>query len=87
MSCHVGPSGAASSQQAGPPNNTCAETSGSCPALLSHDAKTALLLPCRLAAELGAADAKGPGSLRVGLLDNLWTMSKQQLLAGAKVHE
>ncbi|KAI7844450.1 hypothetical protein COHA_001954 [Chlorella ohadii] len=40
-----------------------------------------------LAAELGAADAKGPGSLRVGLLDNLWTMSEQQLLVGAKVHD
>lgn len=31
--------------------------------------------------------AKGPGTLRVGLLDNLWTMTEQQLLEGAKVHE
>ena len=41
----------------------------------------------RLAAELGSVGAKGPGSLRVGLLDNLWTMTEQQLLEGAKVHE
>ncbi|KAL4420339.1 hypothetical protein ABPG77_006146 [Micractinium sp. CCAP 211/92] len=41
-----------------------------------------------LAAELAAADgAKGPGSLRVGLLDNLWNMSQEQLLAGARVSE
>ena len=41
----------------------------------------------RLAAELGSAGAKGPGSLRVGLLDNLWTMTEQQLLEGALVHQ
>ena len=41
----------------------------------------------RLAAELGSVGAKGPGSLRVGLLDNLWTMTEQQVLEGAKVHE
>lgn len=48
----------------------------------------ALLSCCSLAAELAAADgAKGPGSLRVGLLDNLWAMSKDQLLAGTRVSE
>lgn len=43
---------------------------------------------CSLAAELAAADgAKGPGSLRVGLLDNLWNMNGEQLLTGARVSE
>lgn len=43
---------------------------------------------CSLAAELAAAGgAKGPGSLRVGLLDNLWSMGEEQLLAGARVSE
>ncbi|PSC74808.1 Hydroxyethylthiazole kinase isoform A [Micractinium conductrix] len=41
-----------------------------------------------LAAELAAADgAKGPGSLRVGLLDHLWTLSQEQVLAGSKIRE
>ena len=45
-------------------------------------------LPARsLAAELGARGAAGPGSLRVGLLDQLWMLSEQQLLEGAKVRE
>lgn len=42
---------------------------------------------CRLAAELGSQGAKGPGSLRVGLLDNLWTLTEEQLTAGAKVQQ
>lgn len=40
-----------------------------------------------LAAELGAQEAKGPGSLRVGLLDHLWGMTEQQLVAGARLRE
>ena len=35
-----------------------------------------VLRACRLAAELGAVGAAGPGSLRVGLLDNLYQLSQ-----------
>ena len=43
---------------------------------------------CRLAAQLAVEDgAVGPGSLRVGLLDSLWTMTEQQLREGARVLE
>lgn len=31
---------------------------------------------CRLAAERGAVEAAGPGSLRVGLLDNLYQLAE-----------
>ena len=41
----------------------------------------------RLAAELGAQGAVGPGSLRVGLLDRLWTMDEAQLLGGVRLRE
>jgi hydroxyethylthiazole kinase-like sugar kinase family protein len=48
---------------------------------------------CRYAAELGAAGAAGPGSLRVGLLDSLHKLAEtagseegsQQLLQGLKI--
>jgi hydroxyethylthiazole kinase-like sugar kinase family protein len=48
---------------------------------------------CRYAAELGAAGAAGPGSLRVGLLDSLHSLAeaagseegRQQLLQGLKI--
>ncbi|EFN53626.1 hypothetical protein CHLNCDRAFT_53510 [Chlorella variabilis] len=41
-----------------------------------------------LAAQLAVEDgAVGPGSLRVGLLDSLWTMTEQQLREGARVLE
>lgn len=48
---------------------------------------------CRYAAELGAAGAAGPGSLRVGLLDNLYKLAdgtnsdegKQLVLDGIKI--
>jgi hypothetical protein len=42
---------------------------------------------CRLAAELGSQGAKGPASMRVGLLDCLWSMEEQQVLDGARVTE
>ncbi len=40
---------------------------------------------CRLAGELGAAGAKGPGSLRVGLLDHLYCMSEQEVTGGIRL--
>ncbi|GAB4815839.1 hypothetical protein N2152v2_002885 [Parachlorella kessleri] len=40
-----------------------------------------------LAGELAARDAKGPGSLRVGLLDNLWTLSEEEVLGCVKLTE
>jgi hypothetical protein len=55
-----------------------------------------VLLVCRLAGERGAFSAAGPGSLRVGLLDNLYQMAgavkedgpaRVQLLEGLKVSQ
>jgi hydroxyethylthiazole kinase-like sugar kinase family protein len=56
----------------------------------------ALPAACRLAAERGAVGAAGPGSLRVGLLDNLYQIvqavkssdaAKQQVLVGLRIQE
>ncbi len=47
----------------------------------------AVVVLCRLAGELAASDAKGPGSLRVGLLDKLWTLGEAEVLAGVKLTE
>lgn len=38
-----------------------------------------------LAGELAALDAKGPGSLRVGLVDYLHCMTEAQVLQGARL--
>ena len=51
------------------------------------DAAPVRAVLCRLAAELGSRDAKGPASLRVGLLDCMWSMEEQQVLDGARVTE
>lgn len=44
-----------------------------------------LCAPPRLAAELAAEGAAGPGSLRVGLLDKLHSLTEAQIQAGARV--
>jgi hydroxyethylthiazole kinase len=41
----------------------------------------------RLAAELGAATARGPGSLRVNLIDCLYTLDEKAIVTGAKIYE
>lgn len=46
-----------------------------------------LLLPCRLAGELGAHALQGPGSLRVALIDNLFGLTQEQVLKGIKLRE
>jgi hydroxyethylthiazole kinase len=48
-------------------------------------AATAGLVCFGLAAELAAAEAKGPGSFKVALFDSLYNLSAEQLMAGAKV--
>jgi hydroxyethylthiazole kinase-like sugar kinase family protein len=47
------------------------------------------VFPCRLAGEEGlkAAPIKGPGSLRVGLLDNLHLMDQATVEAGVKLQK
>lgn len=47
------------------------------------------LKPCRLAGEVGLANAPrpGPGSVRVGLLDALHLMGEAEVVAGVKVQE
>jgi hydroxyethylthiazole kinase-like sugar kinase family protein len=40
----------------------------------------------RLAAEEAARDAKGPGSLRAGLLDQLFTMDQATVVRGVRLH-
>jgi hydroxyethylthiazole kinase-like sugar kinase family protein len=52
-----------------------------------------IIAACRYAAELGAAGAAGPGSLRVSLLDHLYQLGlaasredgQQQLLTGLRI--
>lgn len=39
----------------------------------------------RVAAELGSEGARGPGSLRVGLLDSLHGMTEAQLLGAVRL--
>lgn len=51
------------------------------------EATAAALSYFGVAAELGAEGARGPGSLRVGLLDNLYTANPEQLAAIARVSE
>jgi len=41
----------------------------------------------RLAAEVAAVDAKGPASLRIGLLDAIFALSKDQVCRGVKLHQ
>ena len=55
------------------------------PAALQN--KVVVVVLCRLAGELAAREAKGPGSLRVGLLDRLWTLGEAEVLAGVKLTE
>jgi hydroxyethylthiazole kinase-like sugar kinase family protein len=40
----------------------------------------------RLAAELAAKEAKGPGSLRAGLLDHLYAMDESIVVRGIRIH-
>lgn len=42
---------------------------------------------CRLAAELAAREAKGPASLRVGLLDALHALTREQVCQGVRLQE
>ena len=49
---------------------------------------TLALLGCfRLAAEEGAKEAKGPGSLRVELLDNLYGISESAVVEGIRIEK
>jgi hydroxyethylthiazole kinase-like sugar kinase family protein len=41
---------------------------------------------CRLAAEEAAKEAKGPGSLRAGLLDQLYAMDESTVVRGVRLH-
>ncbi len=46
-----------------------------------------LLSARSLAAEVAAVDAKGPASLRIGLLDAIFALSKDQVCRGVKLHQ
>ncbi|MBC7263820.1 MAG: hydroxyethylthiazole kinase [Chloroflexi bacterium] len=51
-----------------------------------HLIATAAGLACfGLAAELAAAEAKGPGSFKTALFDSLYNLSTEQIMAGARV--
>jgi len=59
-------------------------------AAVEHDfalATTAGLACFGLAAELAAVDARGPASFKVALFDAIYNLSREQILAGAKVIE
>ncbi|MFO7986943.1 MAG: hydroxyethylthiazole kinase [Desulfatiglandaceae bacterium] len=49
------------------------------------DAATSALSYFGLAGELGARDARGPGTFQMALLDALFTMEKDQLTDGARI--
>ena len=43
--------------------------------------------PCLACGPLAAVDARGPGSLRVGLLDKLYSMTVDELAENARITE